>query len=115
MNSKTMVLLAALVALTALAVPSTLAYGSNGYPPYGAYWGYDWGASNYISPPIYIGGSRGSSCMLGVRSAYWGGFSGCNGGYQAQSVRSWGGTSPYSGGSNYYNSYSGGSRSMYGW
>jgi hypothetical protein len=104
-----MILFAMLVVLAAAAIPSTLAYGyygsSNSYPPYGQYWGYDWGRSNYISPPIYLS-YRGSdnTCVTGVRSAYWGGFTGCSS-YQGNNVRPWSGGNAYSTWSNSYSNY----------
>lgn len=114
-------LLFGLALVAALAVPSVFAYGygsNNGYPPYGEYWGYNpWTSHNYVSPPIYISYRGGDNCVLGVRSAYWGGFSDCSS-YQYNAVRPWG-SSPYQGirymGPTSYGGYGDRSRGGYGW
>ncbi len=111
-------LLFGLALVATLAIPGVFAYGhgSNGFPPYGEYWGYNqWTSNNYISPPIYISYRGGDNCVLGVRSAYWSGFSGCNG-YEYSAVRPWS-NSPYAGitynGPTRYTRY--GSYGHYGW
>lgn len=90
--------------LAIVAMPSVLGYGGYGGsgngPGYGSTWGilssYPYAYNNYISPPQYISFRGGDNCLIGVRSAYWGGFQGCQG-YGASAVRPWGGTSPYTG------------------
>lgn len=111
MKTQKMLLLFGVALVAAMAVPTVLAssYGNwgGGTPPYGAYWGYNFGWNNYISPPVYLSYRGGDNCVIGVRSSYWAGFPECSG-YGYNAVREWN-RDPYA-----YTRYQGPTRYSYG-